>query len=766
MARVFLAEDLKHGRQVAIKVMLPEIAAALGTERFLREIQIAARLVHPHILPLHDSGDIGGLLYYVMPYVAGESLRERLEREKQLPLGDALGIVRDVAGALDYAHRHGVVHRDIKPDNILISGGETLVADFGIARALESSGPKTLTRTGVMIGTPAYLSPEQAAGGDGADARSDLYSLGCVLFESLAGRAPFVGPTPESVIYQHIGAEPPSVCALRPGVPPAVDRVIRRALAKIPADRFSSAREFIAALDAASGPEAADVTSPATALSRSTGRRPLATWIAGLAVVLGAVVLAIVGSRLARHDSGASDDAMHAIAVLPLENYSGDRSQDYLAEGMTEELITELSAIGSLRVISRTSSMALRGQQRSLGEIGKLLGVEAVVEGSVARQGDRVRITTDLMRVHPERHLWGERFDREFRNVFDIQSEVAQAVTHQIAAQLTPAEKTRLTRTREVSPEAHEAYLRGRYDLERWSETLYRRAVSEFESSLQADPSYAPAWGGLADAYYFMSNVVLAPGEAIPKARAAAEHAIVLDAGLGSAHATLGMISGQFDWRWSDAQQELRQALTLSPSDATAHLYYATILAETGQERLSTLEYRTTRALDPLSEYVATVWCQPEYLFGHYDDVAARCRALIQVDSTYSPAHCLLGMCLVQQGKVRDGIRELRAAATLESNPFAVAQLGFALGRDGRRDEAREIEARLDSMATRTHVSAYDRALVHVGLGETDQAFEWLERSLANRDEDLCAIQVDPCLKPLRGDPRFHSLLRRMHLES
>jgi TolB-like protein/Flp pilus assembly protein TadD len=585
----------------------------------------------------------------------------------------------------------------------------------------------------------------------------------------LAGRAPFVGATPESVVYQHIGAEPPSVRALRPGVPPGVDRLIRKALAKAPADRFASAREFLDALEVASArDEAAQDPEPRAARAgpSPTAGRKILGGLGAFAIALGGVTVVVVASMVLRHGGGAATGVVHSIAVLPLENFSGDRSQDYLADGMTEELITELSAIGSLRVISRTSSMAVKGQNRPLGEIGKMLGVEAVVEGSVARDGDRVRITTDLMNVHPERHLWGERFDRQFRNVLDVQSEVAQAVTHQIEARLTPAEKTRLNRAREVAPEAHEAYLRGRYDLERLSEPLYRRALGEFEGALRTDPSYAPAWAGLADAYYFMSNVFLSPGEAMPKARAAAKRAIALDPGLAGAHATLGMISAQFDWRWTDAQRELRQALAASPSDATAHLYYATILAETGEEAQAVAEFRTTRSLDPLSEYVTTVWIQPEYLFGHYDEVSARCRALIVADSTDSPAHCLLGMCLAQQGRLADAIRELRTAATLEVNPFALAQLGYALGRDGRGAEAREIEVRLDSLAARTHVSAYDHALVHAGLGEADQTFAWLERALANRDEDLCPIRVDPCLKPLRGDPRFHSLLKRMHLES
>jgi TolB-like protein len=380
MATVFLAEDLKHGRRVAIKVLDPEVAAAIGAERFLGEIATVARLTHPHILPLHDSGVADGLLYYVMPYVEGESLRDRLAREKQLPLEDALRIAREVADALDYAHRRGIVHRDIKPENILLDEQHATVADFGVARAIAAVGDEKLTRTGATIGTPSYMSPEQVAGGS-VDARTDVYALGCVLYEMLAGQAPFTGPTAESIAFQHLNAAPPRVTLLRPSVPGQVEQVITKALAKTPADRFATGVEFV---DAAS--LLGDLTSV-----RSQRFAP----------------------KLASSRRGPS-----SVAVLPFVDMSPAKDQEYLGDGIAEELINALVRVQNLRVVARTSAFAFKGANVDVREIGHKLNVDTVLEGSVRTLGNRLRVTAQLISVADGFHLWSERFDRELVDVF------------------------------------------------------------------------------------------------------------------------------------------------------------------------------------------------------------------------------------------------------------------------------------------------------------------------------------------------------------
>ncbi|MGH7742188.1 MAG: tetratricopeptide repeat protein [Candidatus Eiseniibacteriota bacterium] len=313
-------------------------------------------------------------------------------------------------------------------------------------------------------------------------------------------------------------------------------------------------------------------------------------------------------------------------------------------------------------------------------------------------------------------------------------------------------------------PEAHEAYLRGRYDLGKLSEAQYRAAIGEFQTALRIQPTYAPAWAGLADTYYFMSNVYLPPAEAMPKARAAAERAIALDGDQGNAHATLGMVTAQYDWKWEEAEREIRLALASNPSDANAHYYYSTVLTEIGRQQPALAEYQTALSLDPLSEYTAVTWLQPDYFFGHYDDAIARCTSLIESDPGYSPAYCLLGMCYAQQGRLPEAEQALRKASTLDLNPFALANLGNVLGRQGRRAEALAIATRLDSLDSRTHVSGYSHALVYVGVGDKNSAFSWLGRALENRDEDLCAINVDPAFRSLHGDPRFQSLVAKLGL--
>jgi serine/threonine-protein kinase len=481
MATVYLAEDLRHRRSVAVKVLEPDLAHAIGSSRFLREIEIAARLSHPNILPLHDSGDADGLLYYVMPFVEGESLRDWLNREKQLPLEDALRIVHEVADALSYAHHHGVVHRDIKPENILLAEGHAVVSDFGIARAIDAAGSERLTGTGLAVGTPAYMSPEQATGERGVDARSDIYALGCVLYELLAGEPPYAGPTPHVVLAKLLADPVPSVRRLRDTVPAGVDQALVKALAKTPADRFATAAAFSAALD-----RAASQPSVGRGLT-VRGRR-----VAVLAVVL--AVLLPVGVWLGIRAGLFGGPQLDSIAVLPFENLSRDAEQEDFVDGMHDALISRLAQIGALRVISRTSTLRFRNTSKSIGEIAGELGVSALVEGSVLKTGDSVRIQVQLIQARPrEQHLWAQTFDRDTRAVLSVQSEVAEAIARQIGVRLTSGEEARLAVSRDVDPLAHEALLRGRRAARTRTPAGLDEAMQHYESAVRQDPNYAAA---------------------------------------------------------------------------------------------------------------------------------------------------------------------------------------------------------------------------------------------------------------------------------
>src|SRR5436309_2024154 len=456
MATVYLAQDLKHRRLVAIKVLKPELAAALGPERFLREIETAARLNHPHILPLHDSGEADSFLYYVMPYVEGESLRERLTREGQLPLDDALRIAREVASALSHAHSHDIVHRDIKPENILVSGGEAVVTDFGIARAITAAAGDTLTGTGIAIGTPGYMSPEQTTGGARLDGRSDIYSLACVLYEMLAGDPPYVASSSEAILARQSMDPVPRLRTVRETVPAAVEQVIGQALSKVPADRFATAAAFAEALQAAMR----------TAASPAAARRALARRVVGAAAVV-AFLVGAVGVLRWRHGRPTTADAVR-LAVLPFENV-GDSARGYCADGMTDEVRRKLASLAGLQVIASTSPNQYPHTTKHLEEIGRELGVRYLLLGRIrwiqsARGVSRVRVDPELMQVADVAApitRWEQSFDAPLTDVFEMQTNIAGKVAHELQLTLTPAAQQALAQRPTASLAAYDAFLKG-----------------------------------------------------------------------------------------------------------------------------------------------------------------------------------------------------------------------------------------------------------------------------------------------------------------
>jgi len=463
MATVYLAQDLKHGRQVALKVLHPDLAASLGSERFLREIQIAARLQHPHILPLYDSGQIESsdgttpLLYYVMPFVEGESLRDRLHREKPLPVDEAVRIGRDIAAALDYAHRHGVVHRDIKPENVMLHEGEAMVTDFGIAKAVSAAGSESLTQTGLAVGTPAYMSPEQASGEREPDGRSDIYSLGCLLYEMLAGVAPFTGPNVQALMMKRFTEPVPSVRATRPAVSPDLDQVVTRALAKDPEERFATASQLVVALGSPR------VTTP-----------PEATLVTSVAA------------------------NKKSIAVLPFADMSPQKDPDSFCEGIAEEIINALSKIEALHVASRSSAFAFKGHQE-VRKVGQQLGAGTVLEGSVRKSGNRLRISAQLINVANGYQLWSERYDRELEDVFAIQDEIAENIVRALRVVLSEDEKRAIEVGPRADVQAYDYYLRGRQFLHQFRRTSVQFARRMFERAMEIDPTYVRAYAGAAD---------------------------------------------------------------------------------------------------------------------------------------------------------------------------------------------------------------------------------------------------------------------------
>jgi TolB-like protein/tRNA A-37 threonylcarbamoyl transferase component Bud32 len=758
MATVYLAHDLKHDRNVAIKVLKPELAAQLGAERFVREITTTASLRHPHVLPLYDSGDAAGFLYYVMPFVEGESLRDRLNREGQLPLDEGLRLAGEVADALAYAHSRGVVHRDIKPENILLEGGHAVVSDFGIAKAVDAAGGRSLTQSGMAVGTPLYMSPEQAAGDPATDHRTDIYAWGMVVWEALAGAHPFAdAPTPMALLAAHLTEQPPDLATRRPEVPPALGALVRDALAKDPARRPESAKAVLAALGQVSTPSGARSVP-------SGGRRLPARWMVAAAALL--VVLGVGTIAVRRWMPGSAAGAgIQSIAVLPLDNYSGDQSQDYFAEGMTDELTAELASISQLRVTSRGSAMQFRGKNRpATPVIAKALNVDAVVEGSVVRSGDRVRITVELIDASLDKQLWAQSFERSSSDALALQAELAAAIASEINVRLTPLEQTRLAAAPKVDPAAFDAYLKGRYFFNRPSDENLEQAITQFQQAISLSPDFAPAYSGLSDAYLWAgyNEGFISASAAKPKARAAAERAVQLDDNSAEAHASLATFKLFYEYDWAGSEREFRRAIALNPNYAFAHDQFGMLLAFVGRFEESIAEGKRAIALDPLSPQVLIDAAMPFIFQRDFATAREIVRRAAELDPSFFFPVMLRGWIDLEAGNYRAAIPPLKQASTMDAPPFVTAYLAFARGAAGDRAGAIEELRALRRMSGNAPVLPFNLALVYLGLGERQRAIDYLEQALAADSQMLGWLGYDTIFDSLRKEPRFIALLKRL----
>ncbi len=772
MGVVYRAHDEHLEREVAVKVLpAGSLADDEARRRFRTEALALSRLQHPNVGVIHDFDSQEGMDFLVMELIPGEGLDERIRRGRASE-SEVARLGEQLAEGLAAAHASGVLHRDIKPQNLRVTdGGRLKLIDFGLARALPGEGHPiaTVTAPGLasIAGTLPYMSPEQLRG-EALDERSDLHAVGAVLFELSCGESPFARATPEAIMLAVLQEAPPPPSSRGADAGPELERIIAKCLEKPAGDRYQSARELavdLRRLAHGSGRAQMREASTKPRPRRAPARPALSAALAGVVLLAAVTGLALDVGGLRTRLLGGAPSPSNSLAVLPLANLSGDPGQENFVDGMTDELITRLAQVSALRVISRTSVMRLKGTKRSLRDIARELGVSMIVEGSVLRAGDMVRISAQLIEARSDRHLWAQSYQKELRDVLRLQSEVAGAVVENVRVRLTPAERSRLGTSRRVDPEAFEAYLRGVAEFNRQSTAGFQAAVSSYEDAIARDSSYAPAYVGLALAYEYMSGIYMNSTLAARLARSALDRALRLDPDNAGALAALGYAQMAFDWDWAGAERSYRHALKLNPNEGTAHQNYGLLLTVLGRFEEATREFERAREIDPLSPLTASMSVWPLFEGRQWDAAIAKATVVANADPTGFSPRMLLGQAQFFRGDHEKGIESIRQAARLDpSNPFPLGWLGYAYGASGRKREARAVLDSLHAMQPARYVQPYTLALVHIGLGEEGAALDLLERAVRDRTDEVMLLGVDPAVDPLRRHPRFQALLRALGL--
>jgi serine/threonine-protein kinase len=762
MSRVYLAEETALGRRVVIKTLPPELAHAVSSERFRQEIRFAARLTHPHIVPLLTAGESDGLPWYAMPYLEGTTLRGRLARGS-LSIAEAVGLLRDVARALAHAHEHGVVHRDIKPDNVLLVGDTALVTDFGIAKALASgtAGPQdggaTLTSLGLALGTPAYMAPEQAAADPQIDHRADIYAFGCLAYEALSGAPPFGVRTPAALMAAHTLETPEPVARRRPDAPPVLAELVMGCLEKERADRPQSAAELIRVLDEV----------PVRAGVR---RRPTAAILAAIvAIILGLAVVFWPRGRgaPAAEARTAAAGPIHSVAVLPFVNTGGDPEDEYFSDGMTDELAHTLAGLPDIRVAGRTSSYAYKGKAATVQEIGRALGVRGVIAGTVRRAGDRLRVTVQLSSAEDGFQRWSHEYERQSSDVFALQDELTRAIVSELEPTLRGTAATVASDRRgTANPVAYEHYLRGRYFFARRGTQALLTAIDEYRAAVARDSAFARAWAGMAMIYVVLPSYEAVNVDSVNAlATTAARRALALDSTVADAHLALATVLAN-EIQLDSADAELQRVLALAPNDPTTQLWHSAILQ--GQGRVEEALAATRRAveLDPLSAVIRTDLAVVLLSSRRYPEAFAAARRALELDSTFTYTRAVLAWLHGVTGRPDSALAQLGleprapAGSTWRGSGWR-GMAAWAYGIAGRRADVLRMRAEIASQPGGG--DSYDRAMVAMALGDLEESVKELGRSLERHD--LLGREQNPgctpLLDPVRGLRSYGELMRR-----
>lgn len=766
MGVVYQAEDTRLERTVALKFLPPELYDdEQSKERFIREAKAASALDHPNICTIYEIDETDeGQLFIAMACYEGETLKHRLDRGV-LAMADAVDVISQVASGLAVTHERGLIHRDIKPANVFLTHvgpttpGRVKLLDFGLAKTVDDMAG--LTQTGAAVGTPAYMSPEQTRG-DRLDARTDLWSLGVLLFELLTGELPFQGPSFPALIYAIHSREPKPLRELRPEIPEELAEIVSKLLRKRAGRRYASCRELIGDLARWSGTgptrDAAGIEATGILPAKRPPVDPSAATLAS--------VWSPSGGVDRRASSGSRARPIESLAVLPLTNDAADADTEYLSDGITETTINRLSQVSSLRVMAYSTVSRFKGRHENPVDVGRELGVQAVLTGRLLLRGDTVVIKTELVDVADGTNLWGDRYSRQASDVFAVEEEIAEKISEALRLELTGEERARLGNRPTEDPAAYQCYLKGRYHWRKRTSMDLEKSVRYFRQAIELDGGYALAYAALAASYAMLERYGVEPPRGVmPRAREAALKALDLDDGLAEAHAALAIIKFYYDWDWRGAERSFQLAVERNHDDPTTHHWYGWVLAHVGHFDEAVAELTTARELDPLSLIIQANLGTVHYFARDYLAAVDQNRKALELDEHFVVAKQWLARALTQLDRHDEAIGLHRETIEqLGDDPESIASLGHALAAGGRRDEARELQERLDELAGRRYVPPYWSAILATGLGETDRAFETLERAFEDRFDWMIALQVDPVFDPLRDDPRFEDLVRRVGL--
>lgn len=787
MGEVYLAEDTRLGRKLALKILPAEFTQdAERVARFRQEARAASALNHPNIITIYEVGEHEGVHFIATEYIEGRTLRHCLQLAG-MQLREALEIAIQIAGALQAAHEAGITHRDIKPENVMIRpDGYVKVLDFGLAKLTEKregerergrageedtlilapplphSPSPPLSLPGTVMGTVTYMSPEQARG-LGVDARSDIFSLGVALYEMITGRPPFDGATSSDVIAAILVSDPRPISQLVAGVPAELEWNLNKALRKERDDRYQTIKSFLSDLKHLKNRldfEAEFARIGPTGLAEPSGRISGAISEAVTTEISGAVNQAIAAPI--RRSSGRAVDSL---AIIPLANDGGDAEMEYLGDGITESIINTLAQLPQLRVIPRSTVFRYKGREVDPQQIGEELDVRAVLTGRILQLGDSLIVKTELVDVAKHTQLWGEQYRRPFTDIFALQEEISEEISEKLRLQLTGEERQKLVKRYTDNTEAYHLYLKGRYYVHKRTPDWIRKGIECFLQAIDLDPNYALAYAGLAEAYGFLASSTggQPPREAYPKAKAAALKALELDEALGEAHCTLGFFRLLFDWDFAAAEAEFKRAVELSPNFANAWDGLGFYYKATGQREAAIRACQRAQELEPLSLFITLSHAWAYYFARQYDRAMEQGRKTLDMDPNFGFAYWHRGMACIQQKKFDDAVTALRKAIGL-SGPATtfISYLGYANARLGKEREARQMIAQLERVSKRQYVSSYFIAMIHLGLGDLDQTFEWLEKAYEERSGFLAFIRVEPMLDALRGDARFKALAEKI----